>query len=279
MKCQNISDLGAYRARYNYIAYLSRRDWAYEYLRRVPAFEVAAWKAQESALSRMTACHRISLLKMRRPQPEAEAWGLKFFPNPAVHAPKAKVFWNDLAHSEKVHVNVVDRKSDEPNRIFDQTIAKCRIEHLVDWEKREHLIVRGKGCSIQVRCHGLSLLRTAPVKMSFDVDDLEEIDRYARILEQSKLVFGDHVASPPEFTRKAALMRNGLIALDGRRAGLTDRQIASIIEGTETVEAGVAKGDRSLIRRVRTYRDKAYALCEGGFRDLLAPRSTLARPA
>lgn len=279
MGYKNISDLDAYRARYDYTAYLSRRDWAYEYLRRVPAFETAAWKAQEHAISKMTACHQISLLKMLRPQPEAEAWGLKFFPNPGVPAPKAKVFWNDEAHAEKIHVWVSERKPDEPNRIFDQTVAKCRVEHLVDWDGHEHLIIRGKQCSIQVRCHDLSLYHPTPVKMSFNVSDVDEIERYSKILEQSKLVFGDYIVSPPPFTRKAQLMRNGLIALDGRRAGLTDRQIASIIEGTETVEAGVAKGDRSLIRRVRTYRDKAQALCGGGYRDLLAPRPPLALSA
>ena len=55
--------------------------------------------------------------------------------------------------------------------------------------------------------------------------------------------------------------------------------IAWIIEGRDQVESGVAKGDRSLIKRVKTYRDNADALCNGGFRALLVPRLSMALSA
>tara|TARA_R110002110_G_scaffold68080_4_gene184717 strand:- start:15787 stop:16629 length:843 start_codon:yes stop_codon:yes gene_type:complete len=279
MECRDINDLGGYGARYDYTAYLSRRDWAYEHIRRIPAFEATAWRACNTGLVSQPACHQITLLKMQRPEPEAEAWGLKFFPNPSVAAPKAHVFWTDDAHGEKVHLKVSERMPGEVDRIFEQTVVKCQILHLTDWEGFEHLVIQGKGCSIQARCTGLSLTSTDPVKMSFDVDAVDDIGKFTRILEQSKRVYGDQITSPPIFTRKAKLMRNGLIALDGNRAGLSDRQIAWIIEGRDQVESGVAKGDRSLIKRVKTYRDNADALCNGGFRALLVPRLSMALSA
>lgn len=267
----DINDLSAYRRRYDYTAYLSRRDWAYEYLRRIPEFETQAWRAQSQAPSGRIACHRVSILKMLKPQPRAEVWGLKFFPNPSVPAPNADVFWTEDVCGEIVRLAVLPREIDEVDTLFEQTVRTCEITHLTDPEGFEHLVVKGAGRSVQARCIGPSLLRTRAVKVSFDLEGLDDMAHHVSVLERSKRVYRDDVDCSPPFTRKSLLMRNGLIALDGVLAGLSDRQIAWIIEGKDAVEAGLAKGDRSRVRRVTTYRQSGRALCDGGYRKLLAP--------
>lgn len=277
METREIADLSSYLQRYDYTANLAPRDWAYEYLRRVPEFEDAAWKAQAGAVSEKTACHEITVIKMRYPQPDAERWGLKFFPNPEIPAPKAHVFWTDKAYGDKVRINVMDAGPGEVDTTFEETIRKCRMAHLTDIDGCEHLVINGNGCSVQVICEGRSLVTADPVKTVFTVDGFEDFEHNTRILKESKRVYGDQSKEPLIFSRKAEMRRNGLIALDGMRAGLSDRQIAWIINGQDLVEAGVAKGDRSLVKRVRTYRENALALCDGGYRELLFGDTTFAR--
>lgn len=279
MANRNSVDLSSYLHKYDYTAYLSRRDWAYEYLRRVPAFEKAAWAAQAGVLSSRIACHNITTLKMKCPHPEAEAWGLKFFPSPAMAAPRAHVFWIDEAHSEKVLMSIVDRLPGEVDATYDTTVRDCDLVHLTDEQGWEHLVVHGNGCSVQVKCRGKSLLTLDPVKATFTVDSHLNIEHQTRILNEATRIYGDQPAGSARFTRKTEILRNGLIALDGIRAGLSDRQIAWIIFGKETVQSGIANGDRSLTQRVKTYRDNANALCEGGYREFLVPEAVASEVA
>lgn len=270
---ENTIDLSSYLHKYDYTAFLSRKDWAYEYLRRVPAFEKAAWAAQAGMISSRIACHNITTLKMRCPQPDARVWGLKFFPNPAIAAPRAHVFWTDDAHTEKVFMSIVDRLPGEVDDTYDTTVRVCDIVHLTDEHGTEHLAIHGNGCSVQVKCRGKSLLTLDPVKATFTVDSHLNIEHQTRILNEAIRIYGTPMPGPVRFTRRAKLLRNGLIALDGHRAGLSDRQVAWIIFGKGSVEAGLENGDRSLIQRVKPYRDSATALCEGGYRELLVPEA------
>ena len=275
METQSLNDLTQYSQKYAYTAYLSRRDWAYEYLRRVPAFEQAAWNGLSTSPIGRIACHDITVMRMRSRQPAAEAWGLKFFPNPEIPAPKAHVFWTEKAHPDILDVNVSPRAPNEKHPLFDETIRKCRMAHLTDENGQEHLIVYGRGCSVQVRANGHTLVTTKPVKTSFSVSTLSGFEEYVEILRRSKNVYGDHITDPAQFSRKALLLRNGLITLDGQRAGLSDRQIAWIINGMQTVEEAVAQGDRSLINRVSYYRENAAELCAGGYKAFLQNQSDL----
>ena len=269
MDLDNLQGLGSYRDKYAYTAYLSRRDWAYEYLRRNQAFEKEAWMSLGQSPRGRIACHNITVLRLKSRQRAAEEWGLRFFPNPEAPAPSADVFWTESAYPDVLRATVVPRSPDESHPLFDETVRKCRMTHLTDEEGVEHLVAYGKGCSVQVCFTGHTLVTTKPVKTFFAVGEFDSLDEQVRILRQSKKVYGDHITEPPVFSRRAIMLRNGLIALDGYRAGLTDRQIAWIIDGHAAVEAGVAKGDRSLINRICYYREKAIALSDGRYRSFL----------
>ena len=274
MHAHDINDMDVYRRRYDYTAYLSRRDWAWEYLRRNMTFERDAYHYQDGAVSIKDTSIDMALLKMRRPQLEAAKWGLIMFPDPAQHAPKAPVFWSDDACKSKVLLTVTTRAPRQIDTILEAMARKCRISHLTDWKNNEHLVVSGVGCSILARCNGLPLLSSDPVIMSFSVASLPERTWYWGVLERSARVFSDYSQRPVQFTRQARFLRNGLIALDGRRAGFTDRQVAEILFGEQDVSHGLQRADHSLVRRVKSYRDKARALSDGGYRNLLDPEIT-----
>lgn len=266
-----LDEFSTYRQSYNYTAYLSNRDWRFEYLRRIPAFEKDAWDGYTRAPSGVLACHEITLLKLKERQPGAEKWGLKFFPAPDQAAPKAPVFWTEETDPYFVRVAVVPRNPEDPHDLFEETIKRCKMLHLTDENRTEHLVHIGPGSSIQVRCYGHTLVTSKPVKTSFSQDALEGLDHRLDVVRRATLVYGDHIVDPPQFSRKARLLRNGLIALDGYKAGLSDRQVASIIEGDASVEHGLENGDRSLIKRVKYYRDRAIELCEAIERGVPTP--------
>lgn len=257
-----LDEFSTYRQSYDYTAYLSRRDWRFEYLRRIRAFEKEAWDGYADAPSGKLACHDITLLRLQRRQPAAEKWGLRFFLSPDRIAPKVCAFWTDEIDPHFVQVTVVPRDPDEPHDLFEETIKRCKMIHLTDENRVEHLVHIGPGSSVQVKCQGHTLVTSRPVKTSFSQDALVGLEDHFNMVRRATAVYGEHIADPPEFSRTSRLLRNGLIALDGHKAGLSDRQVASIIEGDASVAHGVENGDRSLIKRVKYYRDRAKSLCD-----------------
>ena len=79
-------------AKYDYTAMLTPRGWGWEHLRCNHCFCRSAWAADPEALSRIGSCHsRITLMKLRRAQPEAENWGSFSFQTPITSASSALV--------------------------------------------------------------------------------------------------------------------------------------------------------------------------------------------
>ncbi len=84
MKIHENRDLGDVVRKYDYTAKLGRDRWAWEFLRRSVEFRniARAYSSEDHVSRRPGPFPGVTLLKLRRPQPEAEAWGLAFFPNP-----------------------------------------------------------------------------------------------------------------------------------------------------------------------------------------------------
>ena len=56
----------------------------------------------------------------------------------------------------------------------------CDITHFTDQQAREFLLIRGKGCVVQVRCTGVSLLGLEPVRMKLTISNLDAYERKLR---------------------------------------------------------------------------------------------------
>ena len=195
MLIRTIEDLSDMLVRYNYTANLSRGNWAWEFARRNPALRDDAY-AVLPQLETGTACHDIRLLKLRERDLAAESWGLLYFPDPGQTALSTDVFWSDQTFPRKIAVHVRERDPDEIDEIFEKGTRLCKIVHLTDAAGREHFLVKGANCSVQIRCSGKSLLCGEPVKMEFSVSGFDCPDEYIETLKRAHRVYDPEATSP-----------------------------------------------------------------------------------
>lgn len=224
--------------RYNYLWRLTPDRWAWEYLRRNPDFlaDAASWRAD--AVSERVACHDIRILKPRTPQTVAEQWGLVLLPDPSANALEADLVWNPAIYPDQVEVNVTPRSETESCNIFERTMEVCKVTHITDSIGREFLILRGNGCALQVRCHGLSLLSIEQVRMKLQLPDFDTYDRKIKAQQEGMLVFGnDPDAETPMWCKTTQILRDGLVTLDCLDLGMSRREIAVTLYGEARVDA------------------------------------------
>lgn len=268
MLVQIIEDLSDILVRYDYTAKLSRGNWAWEFARRNQFLRAEAF-ASQSVIDRYTDERDIQCLKLEDPNRPAESWGLLFFPDPDQSAVKTNVFWSDDAYARKITISVRDREPGEVDDIYDKCTRLCRIIHLRDAFDREHLLVKGNACSIQVKCTGKSLLRNKPIKMEFAIPEFSNFQEHARALDRAQKVFSDNDNTPPTWSRKTLGYRNALIALDARHAGLSYRDTATIFYGEERVANDWSGASRAIKSEMARLVAKGLQLRDGGYRRLL----------
>lgn len=264
-------ELSAFQRKYDYTIGFRRRDWAWEFLRRNVAFAAEAYRMQY-AVNRAESCVPGSkLLRLESAQTQALEWGLLFFPNPDQPAPRADVFWDPSYDPFHVTVTVSARDPSETDELYEHTIAKATIDHLTDHQGREHLLMRGEYATAQSLCSGLSLLGTnGPVKVALKMQGPNQIDRTylaykraASILHPGKLAW----------TERSLRLRNALICLDVKDAGLTLRHAARIIfgENRTTQEWTCSKPFRDSVRSLQRTGER---LRSGGYKRMLGAKGT-----
>lgn len=271
MRVSSKSWFEAYRAKYDYCVGLRQRDWAWEYLRRNPDFQAEAYPALSNAVSRRPGTAQISLLKLRTPQPRAEAWGLKFFPDPDATALTASVFWTGVAYPGQLAISVTPRDPSVADKLFERTLSACRVQHLTDCDGSEHLLLQGRGCTAQVQARGLSMLSGQPVQMTLSVNEPYDISRGIDTLTRSEAIFDQTPWADRDWTERVRRLRNGLICLDTKSAGLELRYAAEIIYGEARVKREWSSS-KALRDRVRSFLRSGQRIRDGGYRALLNPK-------
>jgi hypothetical protein len=268
MTVRTIEGLSDTLVKYDYTSKLCRGNWAWEFARRNTALRKAAF-ASRPDLEAATSWCGIKLLKQRAFDLVAEAWGLIYFPNPDQSAITTDVFWSDKTFPRRVAVNVREREPGEVDELFERSIRLCRIVHLVDAGGREHVLVKGQACAIQVRCTGQSLLSPKPMKMDLGTSDFSTLDDHVATLNRAQKVYGDDDTSPPVWSRKGLGYRNALIALDAHDAGLSYREMAMIFYGAARVATEWAGPSSALKAEMSRMLAKGQRLRDGGYRALL----------
>ena len=252
-------------AAYDYLSQLAPDRWAWEFLRRNRRFrrDAAARKAGDVS-ERPAPCEDIRLLRSRVPQTLAERWGLVFMPDPALDAYRADAVWNAFAFPDQVTVHAVPRAPEERCEIHDRSMRAFNVTHITDAAGREFLLLRKNGHVIQVRSIGISFLGLEPVRINLTIPDLESYKRRVKLQEAALQVLGeDEIEPAPQWTKTTQILRNGLVALDALDAGLTRRDIATMLYGAERVDA--EWDGPSLKHSVRYLVQKAAALRDGGY--------------
>lgn len=258
-----------YLSKYEYAIGFRRRDWAWEFLRRNTAFLSDAYRHHGQVEIQPSCVPNSKLLRVHTRQNEARDWGLLFFPNPDQAALKADVFWDPALDPLHVTVMVTPRDKADPDDLFERTVASCSIDHLTDYDGQEHLLVRGAHGTAQSKCSGVSILASdQPVKVSLNMRGPDRIDHaYLAYKRAEKILY----PGPWHWTERTRRLRNALICLDVKDAGLPQRFAASIIFGEERVEREwtTSKSFRDL---TRSFYRKGRRLRSGGYRRLLGAK-------
>ena len=139
---------------------------------------------------------------------------------------------------------------------------------LIDPDGCQHLVLRAHGVALQIEIDGADVIR-GPVNLVLHAAH-QRLRRAGRqLIMVDRFLSGTAPRSPPKpiWTSQARKLRDAIIALDGRAAGASHREVASVIYGQAKVESqwGPA-GLRDLVRRDL---DRGLKLAMGGYRDVL----------
>lgn len=254
-------------AAYDYLSRLSMDRWAWEYLRRNPRYRrdyalCAGLAPSES----MAPCAPIRMLKDRSGQGLAGRWGLVFMPDPGQGGFEADAVWNEAAFPGQVEIHCSPLGPDERCNLWERTLPITKITHISDRLDREYLLVRGKGCVVQVRCTGLPLIGLEPVRIKFTLSDIEAFERMATAQKGLLELYGEGPDLPaPLWTKTTQILRNGLIALDGLARNMTRREIAVLLYGEARVSSDWNQEGGTLRDAVKYLVRKAEGLRDGGY--------------
>lgn len=248
------------RSSYEYAVALTPRDWAWEFLRRNPEFQMAWWQSRDTfeiTFSNST----LTIIHARTDALAAENWGCFYTDAPDIDARSANVFWSPAHFATILHMHAVSTDARSNMAPFDLRQQTCPASLLFAADSTQHLLFHGRGHGIQLAVSGASLLE--PVHLLADpVFNVGEARQRLEALAR----FNDFVAGlPPPVGRKAMRLGKILQALDGSLAGAPHRDIAVALFGTERVEADWNDPGQNLRDRVRRAVKRGRDLMSGGY--------------
>ncbi len=254
-----------YAAKYDYTIGLRRRDWAWEFLRRNSRFAEIAYTGEQKFQASDSCIPNSKVLHLYERNRQAEEWGLVFYPNPDQASPLADVYWLPEIDPAIVSVLVTPRQPHERDEMK-AAIESCQIDVFRDPTGTEHLLTRGAFSTAQSICSGLSLLHARqPVKVNLDMRGPGRMERALAAYKQAEEILHP---GPWRWTERTKRLRNALICLDVKDAGLTLRHAAMIIHSEARVEEDWSR-QRAFRDRMRSYHRTGERLRAGGYRQLL----------
>jgi hypothetical protein len=138
---------------------------------------------------------------------------------------------------------------------------------LIDGRGRQHVVLRANGASFQLYVDGVDVT-AGPVAITLLVRGLGDLSRASDQLTTLRRILS--ATSRPQvlsrWTPTTHKLRDALVALDGRAAQASYRDIAIVLHGIAYVDRLWETG---LKYRMRRHVRRGLALSHGGYRDLL----------
>jgi hypothetical protein len=247
---------------FSWLKTLRRRGWAWEFLRRLPAYRKAFMQRDAAGAD---ACR----------------WGLLRYEEPTLDARSATAFWRLEDCPGVLPLSALSKVDRDQLVPFNLDRVLCRIEfHHSDSDDRSDVLFVEEGRFLQVSISGTKELNGALLFMpALDIPE-NVTARAASFRRLNDLMLHGHLRQTlyPQEPRAPRLV-TVLKALDGSLAGLPHREIAMLIFSKERVDAdwGVQHHLRDQVRRAISY---GQSLMEGGYRQFLRPTYSrqIARP-
>lgn len=252
---------------YDYALTLSPSDLAWEFLRRAPAYQ-RDYRLNHKGMASAPRCLSSgpNVIRIRRFPKRASSWGLRFFVDPTLPAPSSPVCWSSSKAAPVLEALAEHpRGGARPDFCVSELSAAA---HIILGPAGEQLVViKDADSAITLRLHGSRAI-LGPVAVVFMLRGLPNPGYVAR-------AFGslDNLLSCPSRDahqgRDHLMMRDALVALDGRCAGASYRDVAAVLYGSERTYAEWSGLSRWMKERVRRALARGEHLRDGGYLKLL----------
>lgn len=149
---------------------------------------------------------------------------------------------------------------------LDLSALTCIRHIVVECGDVDRLLVHATGAAIAIDMRGDRIFDN-PVNVTFHVDGIAKATVSGAVLMQLPRV----LTGPPRHVVRSVrrnLLRNALIALDGKRAGASYREIASVAFGRARATAAWNSPSRAMKDHMIRAHDKGTHLAHGGYRRL-----------
>lgn len=187
------------------------------------------------------------------------------FVDPVLAAPDAPVWWTTGAGGDALNARSYPCRQDH---MADLALSRARsIRHVVLGPNGvENVLVRTSCSALTLRLCGARAYRN-PVGLTFLVPAKSAISQAQLLRKAQEMIctLGRVVVR----TRRQMMMRNALIALDGKSAGATYFEIAVVIYGCTRARQAWRSASRSLKDHVRRAWQLGKRLRDGAYRELL----------
>ena len=257
------------RAFYDYTVSLTRRGWAWEFLRRNPEFRKAGRALKPSLVSIDSPGPAFKAVSLFKTLHSLEDWGVFYCDDLEKTAQEATVFWQPEDCPLVISVEAREIPSRISGRCFSLRGLRCRTTIVRGPAGNEHALLFDRGRSIQLLWRGASitkdrLLVTAEIDITTEraAPQLKTARRFRSLARFGELRPG---LFPP--TERADRLRLVLQALDGSLAGARYRDIAAHIFGVGAEDW--ADPRRHAKDRARHAVRRGRAIMEGRYRDFL----------
>jgi hypothetical protein len=251
---------------YAYTRGLDQGGWAWEFLRRNAAFRR---DCRTNRAGHPVAIRHVSgavVLRLRRRILAAEYWGLQFFADPHKAGDKTPVFWLAEIARNSVHCTLRETNGSRDS-VLSLTDFTGQRQVLVT-PKEEFIVISTQHMSACMAVKNSTLL-FGNCAVTFETRSLDDASRTYETLRTLRRLRSRN--GPDETTQGRQRLKylQYLIALDGRLANRSYREIAEVLYGTQHVAPHWANDNRGYKSKVRRAVEKGIALMNGGYRTLL----------
>ncbi len=250
------------RGSYDYVIQLIHRDWAWEWLRRHPEFQMAWWKSRD-AFEITFSDSTLTIIHARANTSALKRWGCLYTDSPDIDARSANVFWLPSQNTGVLRMHAVPANAKLDTAIFDLCRQPCPVSLLTMPDGMQHLLFHGNGHGIQLAVSGASLLEPVYLLADSVLGRREVKPRIEALRRYNDFIAG--VPSPPPANEQTERLRQVLQALDGSLVGASNRDIAIALYGLERVEADWNDPGENMRDRVRRAVKRGRDLMNGGY--------------
>ena len=251
---------------YDYILELNDSEVAWEFLRRNPDYQQDVHLHQEALVRPRAMASGQKVWFDARRSMAAGRWGLSRFVDPASRALEAPIDWMEELGAAKIDAMAREPCQGERSDVH-LTELQCVRHIVVSAEGAETLLINTSDKALTLRLRGATAL-LGPVCLTFQIAGMRALPYSGRsILRLPDMLTG----RPRKFnrSRRKLLLRDALVAIDGRQAGATYRDVAVVVAGAESARTAWRNSDHSLKDRMRRALKSGMLLRNGRYRILI----------